>query len=355
MKLNACIITNKKLKTVFLVVATLVVAALFFAASSASINGAIKGLHLCADVLIPTLFPFCVISTFIMRSQIGDALSRLLSPLGKFLFNQNGNATCAIFLSMISGYPVGAKLIKLLYEQGQISKKQAENLVCCCVNPGPAFIVLAVGKGILNNTKLGYILLLSNIISCIIINIIFRSKEYTQNTAKSNSTSYSDAFVQSVSDASAAIMSVCAFVILFSSFQSIANEFLSTQMQNIMTALCEVTTAIIQFRHSIVLVAVLLGWCGFSVHLQIMSLGNSIMPKYPKFAFVRLLHGALIAIFTELFIKIFNVSITVSSTNAKPIYSGTAASLPCAIALIFTCIIFLLSVPKNTLGKSKKM
>ena len=148
-----------KTKTVFLTSVCMAMAVCFIVASDANMSGAIDGLQLCADILIPSLFPFCVISTFIIRSDISNFLGKLLSPLGKLLFGINGNATCAIMLSMLSGYPVGAKLIGLLYEQNQLSQKQAQNLICCCVNPGPAFIVLAVGQGILNSRQIGYFLL----------------------------------------------------------------------------------------------------------------------------------------------------------------------------------------------------
>lgn len=357
MKHNACIITNRKIKTktVLLTASCIALAVCFIAASNASISGAIKGLQLCADILIPSLFPFCVISTFIIRSDISNLLGKLLHPVGKLLFGTNGNATCAIMLSMLSGYPVGAKLIVLLYEQKQLSQKQAQNLICCCVNPGPAFIVLAVGQGILNSRQIGYLLLAANILSCIIINIIFRSKEPVISQNAVSYQCYSDAFVQSVSDASASIMGVCAWVVLFSSVLGTTGVFLPQHIQNILTALSEVTTSTIYFRENIMLVSVALGWCGFSVHAQIMSVCGKIMPNYLKFALIRLLHGLLLAGITELLIKIFAVSLPVSSITNTPVYSGTSASAPAAIALIITCVIFMFSCPKNTLGKSNNM
>ncbi len=355
MKHKACIITNKKIKTVFLAVLCLVAATLFLTASSESINGALKGLHLCANILIPTLFPFCVISTFIMRSQISNLLGKILAPVGKVMFGINGNATCVVLLSMLSGYPVGAKLTHLLYEQNQISKKQAQNLICCCVNPGPAFIVLAVGKGILNSQKIGYVLLAANVISCIIINIIFRSNDTVTQRTNTSTLSYTDAFVQSVSDACASVISVCSFVVLFSAFEAVITTFLGQKLQIMFTALSEVTTATIYFRNNIFIVALILGWCGFCVHAQVMSLCKKLMPNYLKFVLIRILHGLLLAGISELFVKIFNISVSVANITKSPVYSGTAASLPCSIALIITCIIFLFSCPKNTLGKFAKV
>ena len=161
--------------------------------------------------------------------------------------------------------------------------------------------------------------------------------------------------MQSVSDAAASIMSVCAWVVLFSSVLGTTGVFLPQYIQNILTALSEVTTSTIYLRENIMLVALSLGWCGFSVHAQIMSVCGKIMPNYLKFALIRLLHGLLLAGITELLIKIFAVSVPVSSFNSTPVYAGTAASVPAAIALIITCIIFLLSCPKNTLGKSGSM
>lgn len=349
MKDNACIITLRKIKTKPIIITVLcfcIMAALIFA-SKQSIDGAVHGLNLCADVLIPSLFPFCVLSTFIIRSGVSNYAGKFLEKTGRFLFGANGSTTIVILLSMLAGYPVGAKLIHILYEQKQITKMQAQNLICCCINPGPAFIVLAVGEGIMGSKTIGYILFAANCICCIIMNIIFRSKDGIIPSSTQNPQGYTDAFVSAVSDASASIIGICAWVVLFCTLSGAATALLPSVANNIISILCEVTTAVISFRENVFLVAFCLGWCGFSVHAQVISVSGKIMPGYFKFAAMRIFFGLLLAGVTELIIKIFAITLPVSSIANTPVYSGTAASLPTAIALLCTCIIFLLSCSKK--------
>ena len=78
-------------------------------------------------------------------------------------------------MSVISGYPVGAKLISEYHKMGFISTKQANKLCSFCSTSGPLFIVGSVGVGLLFSAKIGYILLISHIASSILNGMIYRN------------------------------------------------------------------------------------------------------------------------------------------------------------------------------------
>ena len=61
-----------------------------------------------------------------------------------------------------------------MYETKQISLNQARRMSLFCVGAGPAFLITAVGTVLLGNTKLGIILLVSQLISGLILGIISR-------------------------------------------------------------------------------------------------------------------------------------------------------------------------------------
>ena len=131
-------------------------------------TGVINGILLCGRVIIPSLFPFTMCVLFIDKSNI---LKRLepLSFLTNKLFGLSGELFSIMLLSLIGGYPIGAKLLNESVNAGKISQETARNMLNYCVNGGPAFIVAAVGSGILNSKKIGTILLLSHISATLVI------------------------------------------------------------------------------------------------------------------------------------------------------------------------------------------
>ncbi|MDR1299354.1 MAG: sporulation protein, partial [Oscillospiraceae bacterium] len=113
-----------------------------------SVKAAMYGLELCANVIVPSLFPFFVLSSLMVDTgaarRIGAPLGRVMRPL----FNVRGECAAAVVLGIIGGYPVGARTVINLYENGDCSKAEAERLLSFCNNSGPAFIFGVVGAGV---------------------------------------------------------------------------------------------------------------------------------------------------------------------------------------------------------------
>ena len=112
-----------------------------------SIQAAGEGLTLSANVIIPSLFPFFVLSTLMVRLGLAQHFGRILEPVMRPLFNVSGACSSAFVLGFVGGYPVGAKTAIALYESGSITKSEAERLLAFSNNSGPAFILGVVGVG----------------------------------------------------------------------------------------------------------------------------------------------------------------------------------------------------------------
>ena len=72
---------NKKLLRTdmpFKIVALIVMITVFLLFSKETTKGALEGLLFCGNMLIPSLFPFMVISTFVVKSGISDYLERFV-------------------------------------------------------------------------------------------------------------------------------------------------------------------------------------------------------------------------------------------------------------------------------------
>ena len=312
-------------------------------------EGAVKGLLLSGRVIIPSLFPFTACVLFIMKSG-GLSLLDFANPFTKRVFRLSPQQFSLMLLSFIGGYPVGGKLLNEAVKSGKISKENAGIMLNYCVNAGPAFIVLAVGGGILGSKKIGYILLLAHIISSLILSLVFGHFIKNDNTDSENtaeSFSPADNFVVSVCEAASAIFSVCAYVILFST----VNEYMNCLSEKIsvlkyISPLLEVTNAVTGMRN-IVIIAFLLGFAGVSVWCQILSMGKLIKINFAVFTLSRTAHGVLSAVITALLLKVFGIAVTVSaSVKYTPTYNGIVLSLS-MLSMVIVLIISLFSKKKT--------
>lgn len=92
------------------VLAALTFAALIIIKPELCAAGAAEGILLCGRVLIPSLFPMTVCTLFITGSGAFSGLKRL-SAVTQKLFHLSSGEFITVVLSLIGGYPVGAKLL----------------------------------------------------------------------------------------------------------------------------------------------------------------------------------------------------------------------------------------------------
>lgn len=322
------------------VIASVVSFVLIFSFGGNISEGIRTGLSLCGEIVIPSLFPFMVLSGFMMKSGAADAIGRILSKPSQILFKLPGCAGTAVLLSFISGYPVGAKCASDLYKSGKITQSQARRMLCFTVNAGPAMIVLAVGSGMLGSQKLGWVLLSVHIISALLIGIIsarFSKDKIDESTftVTKHGQNLADSFVESTSDAAISMLGICAFVVLFS---AVINVF--SQFGSFFPPLLEVTVgceSVISARSGLPVVSAVLGWSGISVHCQVMSSARAIKPRPLTFILSRACHAAVSYIVCTFAIKLMPETVEVISNNV------TARSAPLSFSVPLSCIMLAMS------------
>ena len=113
---------------------------------AASVEGVKEGIGICTNVLIPSLFPFLLISHLFVESGALCFRNKIVSWFMRVFFALPGSAFPIILLSFIGGFPVGAILIKNAYEKGAINESEGQRMLLFCVNPGPAFTFITVGS-----------------------------------------------------------------------------------------------------------------------------------------------------------------------------------------------------------------
>ena len=150
--------------------------------SSSNLPAIKKGLSLWANSVVPSLFPFFVATDLLMHTNFVNILGRFLNKLMKPLCNIRGEGAFGFIMGLISGYPVGAKIACDFRENNICSKEECERLLSFTNNSGPLFIVGTVGISMFGNSTIGLLLLVTHILACITVGIIFRFWKFNTST-----------------------------------------------------------------------------------------------------------------------------------------------------------------------------
>ena len=323
-------------------------------------QGVKNGLSLSAQSVIPSLFIFTAMSLFIIKSGAGQVLGRLISPVTRPLLGLNADQSSVFLISMVAGYPVGAKLLNSLYLDGKISRGKALKMLNFSINAGPAFIIVTVGEVFLKNRSDGYRLLICHLLATLILAVAVRflpdrlfsndTKSKKQTLLKSQGSALSDIFVLSVLEAGKTMLNVTIFVVFFAGLTGGFSAFGFANTGRL-TSLFEVTAGLSNItRSQLPFAAFLLGFGGISVIFQVISSAESLRPKFTILLLSRLLHGGLsyaLAIIFDFFLPrdlmtgTFNVQPDTATVHTSPF--ATLSLLLLLIVMLF----FLGSVKKK--------
>ncbi len=204
-------------KRIYILLALGALAALtaFSAQAQDSVRDALR---LCADTIIPSLFPFFVLSVLLNRLGLPGMLSRLMGRAASALFGVSGEGASALFIGLTGGYPMGASYIADMYLCGRIDREEGQRLLAFCNNSGPAFIIGAVGAGAFRSTAAGLMLYGVHIVSALLTGLIFAGSRRSAEKlpAADDGAALESALTDAVKGAVSAVLNVCGFVVIFS-------------------------------------------------------------------------------------------------------------------------------------------
>ena len=154
------------------------------------IKEGLNGISAWAFNVLPSVLPFMFFTKALSSLGQMEKLTHPFQRVTKTLFNTPPISFYAFFMAILSGYPVGSKMIADLYMQGKITQEDAYRMSAFCSTSGPMFIIGAVGIGMFKNSLVGYILFLSHILSAFLNGLIYRKlglkNDYKDKPTKKN-------------------------------------------------------------------------------------------------------------------------------------------------------------------------
>lgn len=170
---------------IFITILLGIISFFFISNSSHYMSVVLEGVLLYGTKILPSLLPFLFVTKILSNFDFIFILCSKFKFLSKFLFNTPQISFYIFFMSVISGYPIGAKLTSEFYERNLITKDDAQKILSYCSTSGPLFVIGSVGVGFFASNKIGIFLFLSHILSSIINGIIFgHANIYRKNNNK---------------------------------------------------------------------------------------------------------------------------------------------------------------------------
>lgn len=358
-----------------------------------SMEAAREGLHLCGNVIIPSLFPFFVLSSLVVELGMSRYLGKLMEKLMRPLFRVNGACASALALGFVGGYPVGARTAITLYQNGQCSKTEAERLLAFCNNSGPAFVLGVVGAGVFGSGAVGLVLYLTHITASLLVGLLFRFYKAEEAPGRAEgqwevkAVAFAPAFTHSVTSALTSALNICAFVLFFtvvirclslSGFLPSVSGLLAgmfspigmtqPQVQKLLTGLLEVSSGVSSLSGEgllpghISLAAFMLGWAGLSVHCQVLAFLGDCGLSAGTYFVGKMLHGGLSAILTAWVLRWMDLEQPAASYLAEQVETLAGLDFGRCLVLSALCawgiwmIFFLLTarMTKKSSGKGRR-
>lgn len=356
-------------------------------------SGVSRGLSICATVIIPSLFPFLVLAGFLVRSGISRALGRRLERPTRFLFGLPGCCAAGILVGFVGGYPAGGIAAGELVRSGQITRGEGRRMLRFCVNAGPAFIISAVGAGMLGNVKMGVALFGAHVAASLLIGIGGRLLDGPDKKEKKEAVTQAipvprqaaaSAFVESVNAACRSLLYMCGFVVLFAALLSLCDvSGITGLIQHLLTlpfsmagadtrafdclfpCMLEVSCGAVEAAHAgsltPLLLGMALGWGGLSVHCQLAATLHEEKIMGRGFFAARAVHAALGGLLTMILFHFLPFSVETFSPSVGVVISPFSTSVVGSVALLLMCGMLLLAMAgkegqvKISLEKRRKL
>ena len=273
-----------------------------------------RGIEVCLTRLIPSLFPFLVVSSLLLSSGLDKVIGKTIGKPIAILLGVSDESACAVILGFICGFPVGAKCACGLLGDGKIERRECERILAVCSIPSPAFVISVIGNDILGSSADGVKIWLICAASALGVGVFLRfaaplSKSPTAHAfLRPSRKSFATLLTSSVREGAQSMLYVCAFVIFFSAFLGALDAVISPlalgrEWRAVLFGFFELTSGSLQLTEvaadmRLALCALVTGWSGLSVHFQTISICSESNIKFSPYILSHALRagiGALIA------------------------------------------------------------
>ena len=276
-------------------------AAVFLSSPARFGQSVLNGLMLWLTAIVPTALPLLVVLSLMVRSPAFLSLTRRLSPFAEKLFRIPGAGAGAMLLSLLSGYPAGARTVAELVSEGRLQKGDVFDTACLASTSGPAFC-LGAAAGMFSSPAAGMVLFGSHLLAVWSAGFLLpRLTRHKAEPAPPPLPKAREPFSALLFSAVQAVLSVGALIALFFCLKEMLFSLLpplSGYGEGVLSGLLEVTAGVSALANlktplSLALAAAEVSFGGLCVNAQQLSFLAGTGVKMLPFLLVKCAHGLL--------------------------------------------------------------
>ena len=308
---------KRKVASVFILVLLIAIAYCFLAYANEVMESVLFSFSIWKDNLVPTLFPFFVLSEFFIQYGLVDFLGELCKKFMNKIFHLPGECAFVLAMSMVSGFPSGAKYSKALLENKTITEQEATRLITFSHFSNPLFIMGTIATLFLKNKTLGTAILVCHFAANFVLGIIFRPKKRppllqssSLRTALSkmhkkrmyNPLNFGQILTRALTNSFQTLFLMLGIVTFFLIITTLLQQIipLNDIEKTLLSGILEMTQGVkyastlsISLFFKSMLMLAFISFGGLSIHMQIISIICDTKIEYRTFFFARILHAII--------------------------------------------------------------
>lgn len=275
-------------------------------------------LNVWINTLIPSMFPFFIISDILINYQITNYIPKFIKKYFCKIFNVGEQVISIFFLSLFSGFPSSARNIKTLYEQNLITKEEASHTLTFTHFANPLFILTTIAIFFLHNEYYGYLILVSHYLGNIVIALL-TSKLYPNNNTNykpiiNKNLNFSNTLIKAIKSSIDTLLLILGTLTCFLILSSLIIYHLNINSYTsaLIKGLLEMTMglkaiSILQLPdiYKVIISTIFISFGGLSVHLQVLSQLIDTKISYQPFLIARIFHAIISGIICYILFQIF--------------------------------------------------
>lgn len=326
--------------TYFLAAGSASIAFLMIRYPEIAVKASFQGLQLWWENVFPALFPFFVLSELMIGFGVVTFAGVLLEPVMRPLFRVPGIGGFVFMMGLVSGFPAGARMTAQLYKDNKLSKTEAERLSSFTNFSNPLFLFSVAAVQFFHQAALGIVFALAHYIGNIGTGMLMRFYRHDRTVSGGKKLSLSlfvdalksmhrervtryepfgkmlgDAVISSVRT----LLAIGGFIALFSmlyqlfdqigiigAFGKVLSRLLSLSgfdpilghavvpgIFELTIGIHEIGAAPAPMEERVIFVCALLGFCGFSIQAQAVSIISQAGLSTKPFIVGRLIQAAV--------------------------------------------------------------
>lgn len=307
-------------------------------------DSTVNSINVCLSSVIPSMFAFMVITSYIQSSGLYSIIFRPVMPLMRKLIKADEGIVSVFLLSLFGGYPIGVKLLKEMIAQNKnfpaiVATCSSAASFCYCISP--SFALIMIGNGVFGSIQAGAVIYLSNAAACMITAAVV-SRTCSLRTGDATDKGNGD-LIGAVNSASRALFTVCTVILAFNVALACINALLEgagIELPVLVNGTLEISNLLGIKHPDVSVIPVVSAISSMGGVCVLMQCGAIVKGSFPvgRFLVARLPCAVLSALISMLILQFTDIS--VSASTVSPVYTYEfSANKIIVLILIAMCII----------------